>query len=90
MIVIKKTLHPGSSSKAWSRPLFNPFQASRAWTLSFRPLLFVGQAICDFWVLGLEAFWHSAYAWLFFNTLLVALSVRPSQSYNFVLLLSLF
>jgi hypothetical protein len=35
------TFQPGSSSKAWCRPLFNPFQAPGARISSFRLLILV-------------------------------------------------
>jgi hypothetical protein len=39
------SIQHGNSLKAGYWPLFNPFQASRAGTSSFRPLLLVGLII---------------------------------------------
>ncbi len=45
-------IQPGSSLEAWYRPHFNHFQASRAWTSTFRSLLLVGAIYldCPYWL----------------------------------------
>ncbi len=60
---------PSSSSKACCRPLFNTFQAPRAWISLFRPLILAGLEKYVFCVMEPEAFFSllCMLEW-FFNT----------------------